>query len=76
MKIDWKKLKEVREELGISQESLWIEINRTQQTVLNIEKGYTSPQHETIEKIAKYFTKKSKDFWFNIEYRVSDFIMK
>lgn len=49
------KLLELRKKRGISQEDLAVELNISQSTVSNYEKGLTFPDISTLEKYATYF---------------------
>lgn len=49
------KLRQLREERGMSQADLGLALNTTQQTVNHYEKGKRKPDQEGLERIADYF---------------------
>jgi len=61
-----KRLKELRDEKGLSQAQLGKEIGIAQKTISNYELGAREPDIETIKKLCKFFNVTS-DFLLGIE---------
>lgn len=61
-----KRLKEIREESGLSQSKLAKELGFSQSTITKWETGERSPNLEVLVQIAKYF-KASTDYLLGIE---------
>ena len=58
-----KRLRELREERGTSQQALADAISKSLQSVGNLERGKHWPSHQTVEKILKVLKVKPKDLF-------------
>jgi len=62
------KLLELRKSKGLSQEDLATDLNISQSTISNYEKGFSKPDIETLKKYASYFQVPLSDFFAEDNY--------